>query len=155
LQITKTGGFNESVFGGLMALNGIMVVLLELPLTSWTRKHLPIRVMSIGYALVGIGMGVNLFGASLTVLVLVMVVITLGEMISLPIAHSYIAGLAPEEMRGRFMGVLGIAWNSATMLGPALGMALFSVWPDGVWPDGVWLACLALGLAAAWVIRPR
>ena len=77
-----------------MALNGIMVVLLELPLTSWTRKHLPIRVMSIGYALVGIGMGVNLFGASLTVLVLVMVVITLGEMISLPIAHSYIACLA-------------------------------------------------------------
>lgn len=149
LQITKRGGFNESVFGGLMALNGIMIVLLELPLTSWTRKHLPIRVMSIGYAMVGIGMGVNLFGASLTILILAMVVITVGEMISLPIAHSYIAGLAPEEMRGRFMGVLGIAWNSATMIGPALGMALFSVWPDGVW-----IACLALGLGAAWVIRP-
>ena len=149
LQITKTGGFNESVFGGLMALNGLMVVLLELPLTSWTRKHLPIRVMSIGYALVGVGMGINLFGASLTILIVAMVVITIGEMISLPIAHSYIAELAPEDMRGRFMGVLGIAWNSATMLGPALGMALFSVWPDGVW-----LVCLALGLAAAWVIRP-
>jgi MFS family permease len=149
LQITRTGGFNESVFGGLMALNGIMIVLFELPLTSWTRKFIPIRVMSIGYALVGIGMGVNFFGASLTILIVAMVVVTLGEMISLPIAHSYIAGLAPEEMRGRFMGVLGIAWNSATMLGPALGMALFSIWPNGVW-----LACLILGLAAAWVIRP-
>jgi MFS family permease len=100
--------------------------------------------MSVGYALVGIGMGLNFFGASLGALVVVMVVFTIGEMISLPIAHSHIAGLAPEEMRGRFMGVLGIAWNGATMLGPALGMALFSVWP----------ACLLLGLAAAWVIRP-
>ncbi|MGJ8696650.1 MAG: MDR family MFS transporter [Verrucomicrobiaceae bacterium] len=149
LQVTLGGGFDESVFGWLMALNGIMVVLLELPLTSWTRKHLPIRVMSLGYALVGIGMGFNLMGANLGVLVFAMVVLTIGEMISLPIAHSYIAGLAPEEMRGRFMGVLGIAWNGATMVGPALGMALFSVWPDGVW-----LCCLALGVGAAWVIRP-
>jgi MFS family permease len=106
--------------------------------------------MSIGYALVGVGMGLNLFGFTLPMLVVTMVVFTIGEMIALPIAHSYIAGLAPEDMRGRFMGVLGIAWNAATMLGPSLGMALFVIWPDGVW-----LACLALGLAAAWVIRPR
>lgn len=150
LQITTRGGFNESVYGALMALNGVMIVLLELPLTSWTRKHLPIRVMTIGYSLVGVGMGVNLFGFSLPVLIVAMVVVTVGEMLSLPVAHSYIAGLAPEEMRGRFMGVLGIAWNAATMLGPILGMALFAVWPDGVW-----LACLAMGLAAGWVVRPR
>lgn len=79
-----------------------------------------------------------------------MVVVTIGEMLSLPVAHSYIAGLTPEEMRGRFMGVLGIAWNAATMLGPVLGISLFAVWPDGVW-----LACLAMGLAAGWVVRSR
>jgi len=87
LQITKTGGFNEAVFGGLMALNGIMIVLFELPLTSWTRKHLPVKVMTIGYALVGLGMGINLFGSSLSILILVMLVVTFGEMISLPIAQ--------------------------------------------------------------------
>lgn len=125
LQISKVGGFQESVCGALMALNGLMIVLMDLPLTSWTRKRPPVFVMMVGYTLVGIGMGLNLFGSGLAVLTTVMIVVTIGEMIALPVANSYIAGLAPEEMRGRFMGILGLAWNGATMLGPDLGMLPF------------------------------
>lgn len=133
-----------------MALNGLMIVLMELPLTSWTRKRPPVFVMMVGYTLVGIGMGLNLFGSGLAVLTTVMIVVTIGEMIALPVTNSYIAGLAPEEMRGRFMGVLGLAWNGATMLGPALGMLLFEFAPDLVWTG-----CLVCGVGAAWVIKPR
>ena len=95
-------------------------------------------------------MGFNLIGSGLAILAVVMIVVTVGEMIALPVAHSYIAGLAPEEMRGRFMGVLGVAWNGATMLGPAIGMALFEFSPAAIW-----VGCLFCGLGAAWVIRPR
>ena len=97
--------------------------------------------------LVGIGMGLNLLGNGLPVLVLVMVIFTIGEMISLPVAHSYIATLAPEDMRGRFMGVLGLAWSLATMIGPGLGVALFESSPAFLW-----VLCTGLGLLAAWVV---
>lgn len=150
LQITKVGGFEESVYGWLMALNGFMIVLMELPLTSWTRKRPPVSIMMIGYALIGVGMGLNLFGTGIGILTTVMIVVTIGEMIALPVANSYIAGLAPDEMRGRFMGVLGVSWNAATMLGPVIGMTLFEVSPAIVWAS-----CLVCGVGAAWVIKPR
>ena len=150
LQVTERAGLNVTIYGALMALNGLMVAFLELPLTSWTRRYSPVSVMTVGYATVGLAIGLNLIGTSMAILVIMMIAFTIGEMISLPIANSYIAGLAPEDMRGRFMGVLGVAWNAATMIGPAAGMALFEIWPDGVW-----LASLILGLAAAWVIRTK
>jgi MFS family permease len=34
-------GFSTSVYGGLIALNGLLIVLLELPLTSWTQHRAP------------------------------------------------------------------------------------------------------------------
>lgn len=150
LQVTERAGFDVSLYGALMALNGLMIVFMELPLTSWTRRYSPTLVMTVGYATVGLAIGLNLIGSSMTLLVIMMIAFTVGEMISLPIAHSYIAGLAPEDMRGRFMGVLGVAWNAATMIGPAAGMALFEIWPDGVW-----IASLLCGLGAAWVIRVK
>jgi len=147
LQVTAAGGFSERVYGGLMALNGLMIVAFELPLTSWTRRHPVLRVMVVGYLLVGLGMGLNALGAGLPMLVISMLVFTLGEMIALPVAHSHIASIAPADMRGRFMGVLGMSWSAATMLGPAAGVALFVHAPALVW-----LGCLGLGMLAAIII---
>ena len=147
-------GFCKQTFGYLTALNGIIVALFELPLTSITRRYRPVTVMAVGYALVGIGMGMNLLGGdhsySLAIFILVTIIFTLGEMISLPISNSYIAELAPEEMRGRFMGLLGVSWSTSLMLGPALGMSLYKVSPNSLW-----ILCIALGLAAAIAVKPR
>jgi hypothetical protein len=38
--------------------------------------------------------------------------LTLGEMIAMPISSNYVASLAPDDMRGRYMGVLGFSPNS-------------------------------------------
>lgn len=65
-------------------------------------------------------------------------------MIALPVAHSFIVTLAPDKMRGRFMGVLGMAWSAATMIGPAVGLLLFAHSPVLLW-----ISCGALGLLAA------
>ena len=52
--------------------------------------------------------------------------------------------IAPEDMRGRYMGVFGLTWASAMTVGPALGMSLFSVHAPALWT-----CCVALGLAGA------
>lgn len=147
LQVTEGAGFSVKTYGLLLALNGIMIVLLELPLTSFTRRFSPTRVMAAGYLVVGVGMGLNVFGTSMPLLVVSMVVFTVGEMISLPVAHSYVAGLAPDDMRGRYMGLLSVAWSVATMLGPSAGVALFQ-WNPGV----LWIGLLGLSALAGGVI---
>jgi MFS family permease len=146
LQATKAAKLDERTYGLLMALNGITIVLLELPLTSYTRRFSPVLTMAAGYAIVGIGMGMNAIGASLPILVGSMLVFTVGEMIALPVNSSYMASLAPDEMRGRYQGVISITWSAATMMGPLAGISLYQASPVLLWLATLVLALIAAGL---------
>jgi MFS family permease len=50
-------------------------------------------------------------------------------------------------MRGRYMGALMLAWNSASVLGPIAGALLYQCSPAALW-----LASGAIGCAGAVVI---
>jgi len=137
----------ETVYGLLLGWNGALIVFAELPMTSATLRFDSRRVMALGHLLTGIGFAMNAVAHSIFALWIAMTVFTIGEMISQPTASAYIARLAPERMRGRYMGVLALAWNGAGIVGPQLGFRLFAI--D---PLLMWLSCGMLGLAAAVVI---
>lgn len=155
LHTTEGAGLSERTYGLLMALNGILIVLVELPLTSFTRRFSPVKIMAIGYTLIGIGMGLNALGATLSLLVISMVVFTIGEMIALPISSSYMAALAPDEMRGRYQGVMALTWSAATMLGPSIGLALYGNSPALLWIGTMAISCLAAVMMLAGDPRKR
>jgi len=140
-------GFSASTYGLIISLNGALIVLFELPLTTFTRRFPARKVMALGYALIGGGFALNYFAHSVPALVACMAVITLGEMLSLPMASAYIADLAPPHMRGRYMGVNGMTWALALIVGPAGGMKLFAFNPAAFW-----IGCGTLGILAAVVI---
>ena len=152
LQVTEGSGLDERAYGFLLGINGMMIVFFELPLTNWTRRHDPQKLMALGYALLGGGLTVLAFGAGVWMLVLSMVVLTIGEMISSPVSTTYIANLAPDEMRGRYMGVNGLSWSIATGIGPMAGLWLYEIQSQALW-----LSCGLVGLAAAGLIliKPR
>lgn len=147
LQVTELSGYGEQVYGYLLGLNGLMIVALELPLTSWTRRFNPQHMMALGYSLVGMGLALLAFDTSLPILVLSIVILTIGEMIALPISSSYVAELAPENMRGRYMGFFGFSWSLAISAGPMIGL-----WVFAYSPETLWLLCGLTGLASAWII---
>jgi MFS family permease len=149
LQVTEGSGLTEKAYG-LLGLNGILIVLFELPLTNWTRRYDHRRLMALGYALMGGGLALLAFGAGVWMLILAMVVLTVGEMISSPLASSYVANLAPDEMRGRYMGINGLSWNIAAGIGPMAGL-----WLYGMSPELLWVLCGVTGLGAAWLILIR
>lgn len=152
LQVTEGSGLDEKAYGFLLGLNGLMIVILELPLTNWTRRYDAQKLMALGYALMGGGLALLAFGSGVGMLILAMVVLTIGEMISSPLASSYVANLAPDEMRGRYMGFSGFSWNIAAGVGPMAGL-----WLYGTDPEMLWILCGVAGLAAAWLIliRPK
>lgn len=134
----------ETVYGLLIAWNGVLVVLTELPLTSLTLRFNARRVMAVGYVLIGLGFGLNAWCHSIPTLLIAMTIFTLGEMISSPTTSAVVAQIAPVRLRGRYMGVLGLAWNGAGVLGPQFGFRLF-----GLDSRFVWFGCALLGLMAA------
>ncbi|EDY19825.1 major facilitator superfamily MFS_1 [Chthoniobacter flavus Ellin428] len=134
----------ETVYGLLIAWNGVLVVFAELPLTSLTLRFDARRVMAAGYVLIGLGFGLNAWCGSVPTLLVAMTIFTIGEMISSPTASASVARLAPERLRGRYMGMLALAWNGAGVLGPQFGFRSF-----GLDPRFVWFGCALLGLMAA------
>src|SRR5260221_2905912 len=141
----------ENPFRLPMAWNGVLIVFAELPLTSWTLRFDARRVMALGFLLEGFGFALNGAAHSIHALWLVMTLFTIGEMISAPTASAFVVRLAPEALRGRYMGALGLAWNTAGIAGPLVGFRLFAL--D---PRLLWLACALLGVsAAACILRTR
>ncbi len=147
LHMTRIG-FSTATYGALLSLNGAIVVLFELPLTTVTRRFAAPRVIAFGFLLAGFGFALLGLARSIPALVACMAVFTLGEMLSMPTASAYVADLAPPSMRGRYMGAYGLTWTVALVVGPALGMSLLAAGPSVLW-----LACAALGgLAAAFAL---
>lgn len=154
LHVMRTGataelfGFRlapENLYGLLIGWNGVLIVLLELPLTSWTLRFDPRRVMALGFLLEGIGFALNGVADSVLMLGAMMTIYTFGEMINAPTTSAYVARIAPPALRGRYVGALGLSWNTAGIAGPLLGFRLF-----GYDPRALWLASLLLGCFAAW-----
>ena len=58
VHVTRMG-FSAATYGALISMNGAMVVLCELPLTTITRRFSTRRVLAAGYVLVGLGFRVE------------------------------------------------------------------------------------------------
>src|SRR5580765_2154570 len=146
LEVTQAG-FSTAVYGMVASLNGGLVVLCELPLTTITKRFPTRSVIAIGYILIAVGFGSNALQRTIPLLVLTTVIFTFGEMISMPVASAYVADLAPGDQRGLYMGTYGLVWSVASIFGPSLGMLLFSINHTALW-----LACAGLGIIASAII---
>jgi MFS family permease len=134
----------ESLYGMLIGWNGILVMTAELPITTYTQRRQPRLVMAIGYVLIGVGFALNGAASGVLFLLFAMTVLTIGEMISMPVSSAYVAQLAPEHMRGRYMGLLNMNWSLASIIAPPIAFRLLEANPMYLW-----ISCGALGSAAA------
>lgn len=153
LQVVADG-HSTAVYGLLISLNGVVVILLELPLTTVTRRLPPRRVIATGCLLTGIGFGATALAASAPALAATVVVWTLGEIVAAPISSAYVADLSPPHMRGRYAGAFGMAFSVALILGPAAGTALYAANADALWGGCVVLGALAAALMLSPAARP-
>ncbi|HUF62439.1 MAG TPA: MFS transporter [Verrucomicrobiales bacterium] len=153
IYVTEHLSYSELTYGLLVSLNGVLIVLLEIPLTFWTRRMNPLRPMALGYLLLGAGFGMNALGASggLIALAAAMSVHTIGEMIAFPVQGAYAAGLAPAHMRGRYLGLLGMTFSLALIISPFAGARIYAIHPDALW----WTCVLLGGVAAASILGSR
>lgn len=137
-------GYSSEQYGLLISLNGLLIVVFELGITAWTQHRRAQPVMALGYLFIGIGFGLTSLAHSLPALAGTVMLWTLGEMVSSPMASSYVAQLAPPHLRGRYNGIWILMWSIGMVIGPPLGTLIFQRNHAAVW-----LLCGAAGLIAA------
>jgi predicted MFS family arabinose efflux permease len=121
VYITEYLGVADGHWGGLLALNAFIVATVQYPLVRATRRRNRMVLLAISTALLATGIGGSAFAWSLGSLVVLIVVLSVGETLLSPVASAEVADLAPEAVRGRYMGVWTVVWSGGAALGPAFG----------------------------------
>ncbi|RLD02545.1 MAG: hypothetical protein DRI65_14695 [Chloroflexota bacterium] len=138
-------GVPASGYGWLMTLNAGMVVLFQFMITRRISKRPPMLILALGSLLYVIGFGMYGFVNVYLMFMLAMVIITIGEMVIIPVAQAYVGNAAPEDMRGRYSGVMGFSWMIPWMIGPLLAGLIM----DNGNPNWVWYGSAIMGMIAA------
>jgi predicted MFS family arabinose efflux permease len=119
---------SEASIGLLMAMNGLVIVLIEMPSVFYLeRKFHPLNLISAGILLYGFSYYVfNLAGWTYFVAVISMLALTIGEIINMPFTNSFAFGRAKPSNRGQYMGLYTMSYSLSHITAPALGMQIAS-----------------------------
>lgn len=113
---------SERYIGLLMALNGLLIVALEMILVFKLegRKN-NLHFISIGVIIAGLAFASLLLPFSAVVVTLLMILlITFGEIFSMPFMSSYWSKRASDANRGQYAALYSISWGLAQTLGPVV-----------------------------------
>ncbi|MFJ8629878.1 MFS transporter [Streptomyces sp. NPDC093568] len=118
------------IVGVLVVLNTAMVALLQTLASRWIETRRPERVLAL--ALLVNAASFVLFGALLALpgwavivgLLIAMILYTVAEILSSPPVSELSVVMAPEHLRGRYLGVYQMSWSIGGAVAPALLTAL-------------------------------
>jgi len=125
---------STQAYGAVMSSSAVAVVLFQFSVTRLIKPFQPLVLMAVGSLFYMIGFSMYGFVSAYYLFIMAMVVITIGEMVVMPVGQALVANMAPEEMRGRYMASYGLAWTIPNAIGPwAAGMIMDHYDPRWVW----------------------
>ncbi|MEW6224511.1 MAG: MFS transporter [Chloroflexota bacterium] len=143
-------------WGLLFGLNGLLIVLLQLRVSTACERRSKPRLIAVAAGLYAIGLGlVALLSPATAVpgLAVTICLVTAGEMLLMPVVPSFIAELSPIDRRGTYQGIAMAATAVGSGLGPPIAGLVLDVMPGAV----LWLAAalILLGAAAGFLVLSR
>jgi MFS family permease len=138
-------GIKETIYGSLMAINTLMIIFLEVPLTLAIERWPHRRALSLGSFLFALGFGALAIVTGIWSVGLTIVIWTVGEMILFPGASAYMAEIAPPDKRGAYNGLYLMTFSLAFAVAPWLGTETL----ERLGSKTLWIACFVVGCLSA------
>ncbi len=137
-------GFPADEYGYVISINGILIVLLQLPFTAYLSQFNRMSVIVLGGVCLAVGFGLTGMAEVPWQFAATVALWTVGEMMQAPFAQAVITDLAPVELRARYMGVFSMCFALSLMLGAPIGGQVLS----RCGPNYLWGGSLAVGMVA-------
>lgn len=115
----------ERGIGLLLSLNAALIVLFEMLLIRAVEPFDSLRTVGAGAFLVCAGLALVPLGPPYAVAVAAMAVLTVGEMLALPISNTVVAERAGRARTGHAMGLYTLAFSAAFVVGPVAGTTIY------------------------------
>jgi predicted MFS family arabinose efflux permease len=126
----KVCHYNEDTIGLLMALNGFLVVLIEMPLVHRMEHKKEIFPFIIaGTLCLPLCFLFLLFGNQLLIWAIVYtVIITFSEILAMPFMMNYALSRPPKPRQGQYAALYSIAYGIANICAPIVGLGSADRW---------------------------
>ncbi len=144
ISLTTTHHLAPAAWGALLILNPIAVTLFQLRLTRWTSSVPAWLKLGVAMPLMGVPFLLLNVNGSVPVIAVVIVLFVIGEMLWVPTSQAVVAGLAPSDLRGAYMGAYGGTWSVGWALTPFLGLQVRNAYGDAT----MWMCVAAVGVLA-------
>ncbi len=144
VYMNKYYGIPEYLYSWLPITNALMCVFVQYPVTMFTRRLPAKTAITLGMLVYALGVGSVAIMTGFWGFWLSMAIMSMGELILVPTGTKYVADLAPEELRGRYMSIYWLTWGLSRSVAPIVGGTLH----DAIAPQAIWWGGLAIGLTS-------
>ncbi|MFC7913898.1 MDR family MFS transporter [Streptomyces sp. NPDC057386] len=137
-------GLTPADYGLAIALNGVLIVALQIPVTRFIQHRDTRRLLVISSLLAGYGFGLTAFAGSVAVFALTVCVWTFAEIVNAPTQTELVVRLSPAQGRGRYQGMFTMSWAVAALVAPVLSGFVIDRY-GAAW---LWGMCAVIGTVA-------
>ena len=139
--------FSEQFIGGLMGINGLLIVMFEMIVVhNLEGKRHPLKYIYIGILIVGAGFVLlTLLPSAYYSALIILLFITVGEMLSMPFMNSFWIMRTNANNRGEYAALYSMGWSAASIMSPIIGGQVITYVSFGV----LWWATGAICLGAS------
>ncbi|MBV1924286.1 MAG: MFS transporter [Flavobacteriaceae bacterium] len=122
----KQFGLSEDYTGFLLLLNGVIIVILEMPLVHWieNKKFSHTKLFAYSSFLMGLSFALLLFDSFAEMLIIHMVIMTIAEMIAFPFTNTFAMNRAKKGQEGTYMAWYSISFSFAHILCPVVSFKI-------------------------------
>ncbi len=146
LYYKASHGLNEVEIGLLMAVNGLLIFILEMPLIHHIENSTLNKLKVITWSLVLFALSFYILNLSNWggILIISMVLITIGEMLAFPFTNNFAMNRAPIGKEGKYLAMYTMAFSMAHIFSAKTGMEIIERFSF----EANWYVMGSLGLLA-------
>lgn len=147
---------SEEKIGLLLAMNGSLIFLFEMPLIAYLEKINSTKIGNVasGFILTGISFILFLITPWAGILIIGMIIATLGEMVSFPFGNAFALDRSKKGRQGAYMGLYSMSFSAAHIFGHNSGMQLIDTFGfNNTW---IFMALIAvLGVFLLYIVKQK
>lgn len=115
---------HEGHIGALMAVNGLLIAMTEVPIVFQLEKRFTnLSMICKGILIIGLSfVFFNIPGPPLLIALAAFLMLTVGEIFTMPFTNAYAVGRSGPGNRGQYMALYTMAYSTAHIIAPTFGM---------------------------------
>ena len=136
---------NETAIGWILAMNGIIIVLIEMVLVyKLEHRGRAVHYMMLGAFLIGLAFLMLRMAPDKAIVITSMIVITFGEMLLFPFMNHFWVKRSDDSNRGQYAGIYTMSFSAAIVLAPTFASQI-ATWMgfNALWLINCLVCCLA------------